>query len=56
MTSETRIIPTEEHYDEERLKKMMNTNFTCKDCESNTAICFICKIKGSFFPPAVLNK
>ncbi|KAL4510059.1 hypothetical protein ABPG72_010252 [Tetrahymena utriculariae] len=56
MTSETRIVPTEDHYDEERLKKILNINYTCKDCETNTAICFICKKKGSFFPPAVLNK
>ncbi len=28
---------------------MGNFNYTCKDCENNLAICFICKNKGTYY-------
>lgn len=50
MTMENKVTPAEEEYDEDKLKKMLNTTYLCKDCENNMAICFVCKKKGSYFP------
>jgi len=36
--------------DDEKLKKMINLTFICLDCQSNIAMCFKCKKKGSYFP------
>lgn len=35
MSDDTRVSPTEEHYDEDKLKKMTNKSFICKDCLQN---------------------
>ena len=35
--------------DNESLKIIINTNWTCSDCSSNTVACLICKNKGSYF-------
>ncbi len=50
------IFPNEVHMDEDRLKKLINLNFICKDCKSNVAICFICKVKGKFYSVSELNR
>lgn len=42
--------------DEERIKKAMNMDFLCTDCQKNIAICFKCKKKGRFYPELSTSK
>jgi len=46
----------ESHLDDEELKNNMNTEFICRDCQNNLAICFKCKKKGSFYPELSSSK
>ena len=56
MKESNMIFANEIHLDEERLKKITNTTFNCKDCKNNLAICFICKTKGAFYSTNALLK
>ncbi len=40
--------PQEAHLDDDRVKKLINITYTCNDCLSELAICFICKKKGKY--------
>ena len=42
--------------DEEKIKKAMNMDFLCTDCQKNVAICFKCKKKGRFYPELSSSK
>jgi len=42
--------------DDEKLKKMINLTYICNDCQGNTAMCFKCKKKGSYFPELSSSK
>ena len=37
--------------DDEKIKKIIDLNFNCIDCQNNEAICHICKKKGKYYGP-----
>jgi len=42
--------------DEDKLKKSINLDFICSDCQKNIALCFKCKKKGKFYPELSSSK
>ena len=42
--------------DEEKLKRTMNSDYICNDCQKNVAMCFKCKKKGKFYPELSSSK
>ncbi len=42
--------------EEEKLKKAINLEFICCDCQKNVALCFKCKKKGKFYPELSSSK
>ncbi len=40
---------TELSLDNETLKTMMNTSWTCEDCQNNLVSCLVCKKKGLYY-------
>ena len=38
------------YFDDEKVKKLMNLNYLCMDCQANSAMCFKCKKKDIFIP------
>jgi len=49
-------LPKKTKMEEEKLKKAMNLEYICQDCQKNVAICFKCKKKGKFYPELSSSK
>lgn len=43
------LRPTELYLDDDKVRKMINVSYVCKDCQNDLAICFICKKKGKYY-------